>query len=238
MKTRFTAIVALFIMFATFGASAAVDLNGKHYQGIGKIKGQPIDCWVDMNFDDTDIEFNVSDAYKFGASYTAKAVGDKVTVTAKVPGAVATTLTSTDGGSTFQGNISLNGQALNLWVLNVPAKIKPSEKPAAELESVIGDPDGYTAFVLVSLPGGQQMCATSEFAFNGGDKTFRMTCDSPSLQKIFGNMQGSYTVDGSEIVMTDSTGKTVRGSICDDGYYLKIPMGSAQGITLTFVLIK
>ena len=51
-------------------------------------------------------------------------------------------------------------------------------------------------------------------------------------------MQGSYSVDGSEIVMTDSTGKTVRGSICDDGYYLKIPMGSAQGITLTLVLIK
>ena len=127
MKTRFTAIVALFIMFATFGASAAVDLNGKHYQGIGKIKGQPIDCWVDMNFDDTDIEFNVSDAYKFGASYTAKAVGDKITVTAKVPGAAATTLTSTDGGSTFQGNISLNGCS------TYPQKSSPLRNPPPSL---------------------------------------------------------------------------------------------------------
>lgn len=238
MKTRFTAIVALFIMFATFGASAAVDLNGKHYQGIGKIKGQPIDCWVDMNFDDTDIEFDVAKSFNFGAGYTAKALGDKVTVTAKVPGSAPAVLTSTDGGSSFQGKVSLNGQAIDLWVLSVPASIEPSDKPAADLEAVIGAPDGYTAFVLVGLPDGQLMCATSEFAFNGADKTFRMTCDAPSLQKIFSTMQGSYKIEGSNLVMTDSKGNTTTGTICDDGYYLKVPMGSAQGITLTLIMIK
>lgn len=238
MKTRLTAIIAIAALFVAFTASAAVNLNGKHYQGIGKIKGQPIDFWVDMNFDDTDIEFDVSKAFNFGAAYTAKTVGKKVTVTAKIPGSTPAILTSTDGGETFQGKISLNKQPVDLWVLSIPANLKASDKPAAELEAVVGDADGYTAFVLVGLPQGQTMCATSEFAFNGADKTFKMTCDSPAIQKIFSTMQGTYKVEGSELTMTDSTGKTVTGTIYDDGYYLKVPLGSAQGISLTLILIK
>lgn len=237
MKRLFSAIAVIVMAVISFTASAA-DLNGKHYQGLAKIKGQPIDCWVDMNFDDTNIAFNVAEAFNFNAGYTLKAVGDKLTVTAKIPGGQATTLTSADGGSTFTGKISLNGQPVELWMLNVPASITPSTKPASELETVIGNADGYTAFVQIGLGNGQLMCATSDFAFNGTDKTFKMTCDTPALQQIFSTMHGTYSVDGSQIVMTDSTGKTVKGSICDDGYYLKIPMGSAQGITLTLILIK
>lgn len=240
MKAK-TIVIMLLVAFGWAAQSinaAPSPLNGKHYQGIGKIKGQPIDCWVDLLFDDSDVEINVSDTYRFAASYTAKTVGNKTTVSAKIPGSPAATFTSTDGSSTLQGKLTLNGQAIDIWVLSVPAKLKQADKPAAELEKVVGDPDGYTAFVLIGLPNGQKMCATSDFVFNAADKSFNMTCDSPSIQKIFSTMHGSYRVDGNELVMTDATGKTVRGTLYDDGYYIKVPMGSASGITLSLVLIK
>lgn len=238
MKILKTIALTVLMAVAVPAFAAGADLNGKHYQGIAKIKGQPVDCWVNMIFDDTDIEFNIAETFRFGAGYTATAVGDKVTVKATVPGSGATTFTSADGGSTFEGKVSLNGQSLDLWVLEVPATLTPSTKSTADLEAVVGAADGYTAFVLVGLPNGQQMCATSEFAFKAADKSFSMTCDAPSLQSIFGSMHGSYSVDGLALKMTDSTGKTVSGTIYDDGYYIKVPMGSASGVTLSLVLIK
>lgn len=236
MNLKFTSALAA-ILLTLFGASAA-GLNGSRYQGIAKIKGQPIDCWVDMNFDDTDIEFNIANTFNFGAGYTLNSAGDNWTVTAKVPGSAPAKLTSDNGGGTLQGNISLNGNSLALWVLKVPATLTPSDKPAAELEKVIGDADGYTAFVIIDLPGGQKMCATSEISFDAANKTYKMSCDSPSLQKIFSTAYGSYKVEGSSLVLTDAAGHVTQGSIYDDGYYLKAPMGSESGITLTLVMIK
>lgn len=237
IKTLFVMLFMAFLWAAnSFGAPA--DLNKYHYQGIGKIPGQPIDSWVDFLFDDTDIEINVSDTYNFAASYKATKVGDKITISLKAPGRPATTLTSTDSGSTLTGKLALYGQTLDLWLLKVPRRLKPAAIPASELEGVIGSEDGYTAFVLIGLADGKTMCATSDFLFNPADKSFKMTCDSPSLQKIFSTMQGTYSVQGSDVVLTDSTGKTVKGTAYDDGYYIKVPLGSASGITLTLVLIR
>lgn len=107
-------LVALLCASAQQAGAAPSPLKGKHYQGIGKIKGQPIDCWVDLLFDNTDIEINVSDTYSFAASYTAKTVGGTISVSARIPGSPAATFTSTDGGSTLQGKMTLNGQALDV----------------------------------------------------------------------------------------------------------------------------
>lgn len=240
MKKKALLSVALTFAMAAdcIPASAAANLDGWRYQGIAKIKGQPIDCWVDMRLDDTDIDFNVAEMFKFGAEYTVTSAGDKMTVSAKVPGSQAATFSSTDAGSSLQGKVTLNGQMFDMWVLKVPAEPKASSKPAEELAAVVGAPDGYTSFVLVGLPGGQLMSATSDFVLDAADNTFKMTCDTPTVQQIFSNMHGSYRVEGSELVLTDSTGKTVRGNICDDGYYITVPIGSAQGISLSLVLIR
>lgn len=123
IKTLFVMLFMAFLWAAnSFGAPA--DLNKYHYQGIGKIPGQPIDSWVDFLFDDTDIEINVSDTYNFAASYKATKVGDKITISLKAPGRPATTLTSTDGGSTLTGKLALYGQTLDLWLLKVPRRLK------------------------------------------------------------------------------------------------------------------
>ena len=82
------------------------------------------------------------------------------------------------------------------------------------------------------------MSATSDCTLNTADHTFTMTCDSPAMQKIFGNMQGTYKVEGDAIVLTDSTGKTVTGTIYLDGMYVAIPIGSAGGMDLSLILIR
>lgn len=235
LPTAMTAVLA----FSSLAAIAApATLDGKHYQGIAKIPGQPIDCWVDLECDATDFDFNVAETFKFSAGYMATATGDNMNIKVTVPGGAVTTFTSSDAGSSLEGKITLNGQALSVWVLQVPSTLTPSAKTGAELDAVVGSSDGYTAFVRIGLPNGQLMCATSEFALNSADHTFSMTCDSPTISQIFGKMHGSYQVNGSDLVMTDASGNTVTGKIYDEGYYINVPMGTAQGIELSLILIR
>lgn len=51
-------------------------------------------------------------------------------------------------------------------------------------------------------------------------------------------MHGSYQVNDSDLVMTDASGNTVTGKIYDEGYYINVPMGTAQGIELSLILIR
>lgn len=228
----------LMVVMTCLNMSAADIFKGCHYQGIGKIKGQPIDAWVNMVVDDGDLEFNMANSFEFAAEYTATGQGDNATMNVKMPGSGTVPLKTTDGGSTLTGKFTRLDQQIDLWLLRIPAKLTASTLPSAQLDEIVGSADGYTAFVTVALPSGQQMCATSEFTLSAADHSFRMICDSPAVQKIFGTMQGSYKVDGSNLILTDSTGKTVSGEICDDGNYITLPMGSAQGITLKLVLIR
>lgn len=220
------------------GASAADIFKGCHYQGIGKIKGEPVDAWVNMTVDDGDLEFNMANAFDFAAEYTLTNQAGKAIMKVKMPGSGVVALTSTDGGSTLTGSFTRQGQQIDLWLLRIPTKLTASTLPDSELDAIVDSGDGYTAFVTISLPSGQEMCATSEFMLTSADHSFKMTCDSPIVQKIFGTMHGSYKVDGHTLVLTDATGKSVSGEICDDGNYISLPMGGAQGITLNLVLIR
>ena len=82
------------------------------------------------------------------------------------------------------------------------------------------------------------MSATSDFALNADDHTFSMTCDSQGMQKIFGKMQGKYAVRDGKIIMTDSSGKVVEGTVYDNGKYVTVPMGKSSGLTLDLILIR
>lgn len=231
-------IFAATLMALTMLAAHAVTFNGNHYEGIAKLAGQPIDFWTVTNMDDEDIQINLGEAFKFMAGYTAKTVGQTTTLTLKAPGGGTGSLKTADNGESLEGSISINGQSFKLWLLKVPKKKAASTLSADELAATVGSPDGYTAFVRVSMPNGGKMSATSDFSLNAGSKTFKMTCDSPAMQKIFGTMQGSYSIEGDKIVMHDSAGKTVTGTIYNDGTYIEVPMGSAQGMTLDLILIR
>lgn len=237
-KTILKVCSMLTIVMMCFSASAADIFKGTRYQGIGKIKGQPIDAWVNMTIDDGDLEFNMANSFEFAAEYTSTGQGQTGTMTVKMPGSGTVPLKTTDGGATLTGSFTRLDQKIELWLLRIPMQLTASTLPTAELDEIVGSSDGYTAFVTVALPNGQEMCATSEFTLSQGDHSFKMICDSPAVQKIFGTMHGSYKVDGNNLVLTDSTGKTAQGAICDDGNYIKIPMGSAQGTTLNLVLIR
>lgn len=237
-KKNLKFLLTLAMALVCLGASAADIFKGSRYQGIGKIKGQPIDTWVNMTVDDGDLEFNMANAFDFAAEYTLSGQGNNAVMKVKMPGSGVVALTSTDGGSTITGSFNRMGQQIDLWLLRIPAKLTASTLPDSQLDGIVGSPDGYTAFVTISLPNGQEMCATSEFLLSSADHSFKMTCDSPTVQKIFGTMQGSYKVEDHRLMLTDTTGKSVSGEICDDGNYIKLPMGTAQGITLNLVLIR
>ncbi len=226
------------LLLTCLNMSAADIFKGTRYQGIGKIKGQPIDAWVNMTIDDGDLEFNMANSFEFAAEYTATGQGNTATMTVKMPGSGTVPLKTTDGGATLTGKFVRLDQQIDLWLLRIPTKLTASTLPAEKLDEIVGSSDGYTAFVTIALPNGQEMCATSDFTLSSADHSFQMTCDSPAVQKIFDRMQGSYKVEGHNLLLTDSSGKTSEGEICDDGNYIKVPMGSAQGITLNLILIR
>lgn len=60
----------LFALLGVFNVSA-VTLEGKHYEGVGKAKGQAIDFWTTVNFDDEDAEISVANAVNLAGGYTA-----------------------------------------------------------------------------------------------------------------------------------------------------------------------
>lgn len=239
MKVKIFQAITLFVMLAIGCNAYAADIyKGSHYQGIGKVKGQPIDLWMDLVVDDGDLDFNMANAVKCTAEYTISGQGVNPIMTVKLPGIGNVPFKTTDGGQTLTGKMTRMGQTIDVWLLKIPATLAPSSLPTEELDAIVGNPDGYTAFVIVEMPNGQKMCATSDFVLSADDHSFKMTCDLPSLQNIFGKMQGSYKVAEGSLTMTDAGGVTKSGKIFDNGNYITIPMGSSQGMTLSLVLIR
>lgn len=238
MNKNLKFLLTLALGFLCLGASAADIFKGSRYQGIGKIKGQPIDAWVNITVDNGDLEFNMANTFKFAAEYTLSGTGTQSIMNVKMPGSGVVALTSTDGGSTLTGSFTRLGQHIDLWLLRIPTNLTVSTLPDSELDGIVGSADGYTAFVTIGLPDGKEMCSTSEFMLSAADHSFKMVCDSPSMQKIFNKMYGTYKVEDHKLTLTDASGKTVSGEICDDGNYIRIHLGSAQGMTLNLVLIR
>lgn len=235
-----TVLKSLAIMLvACFSLSAsAVELDGSKYQGITKIPDSPLDMWTTVDFTATDMSLNLANAAKFSSKITSKDTAGKLTVTGTLePGNGSFTLTSSDNGASFEGKYSLNGNTVTTWLLCVPSELTPATQPTQELAEIVGSSDGYTSFLLIEMQG-NTCCATADVSFNKEEGTWKMICDSQIVQKILGNMQGSYSLDGSNIYMKDSTGKNASGTIYDNGKYIKVPIGSAQGMALTLVLIR
>lgn len=227
----------LVLLFSAFNAEAAAfNMEGKVYEGIGKLAGQPLDFWTTVTFDDEDADISIAGAFTLSGAYTATKTGQTVSLSVKMANGKSYMLKSTDGGSSFQGDVTLNGQTVKLWVLEVAATHKAADLTPEELKNILTSPDGYTSFIIVGINGGK-MSVTSDFTFNS-DGTYTLTCDSPAIQKIFGNAKGTFTVGQSYVTLTDSTGKTVTGKIYDNGTYIDIPFGTSGGTTLSMVLIR
>lgn len=192
MKKLFLMLVAII----TMATAKAVTFEGSHYEGIAKMAGQPIDFWTVLNFDDEDAMFNLANQFKLSGQYTAKTVGTTTTLTVKMSNGKTETFKTSDNGGSLEGTLSANGNSFKVWLLKVPAKKVASTLPNEELASIIGSKDGYTAFVKVNM-NGAEMSATSDFTFNSANNSFKMTCDSQVMQKIFGTMQGTYSVEGA-----------------------------------------
>lgn len=232
MKKKIAIILSLILFpIATF----ALDLNRAHYVGIGKIDGAPLDFWITVEFDNEDGDINIGNVYKFLAAYNQTTANNTLSVTLTVPGNKKCVLKSTDGGESFQGVMPLN-KTINLWLLKVPSKLKVAEGTSEDLYQTVSSPDGYTSFVQLRKGGGV-FSVTSEFLF-AEDNYFSIVCDTPSLQEMFANIRGSYSVEDNKLILKLVTGNTLTGTIYNDGTYITIPVGSKDGMEMTIVLIR
>lgn len=234
MKKLAFAFFAIFMIMVF--PTKAIKLDGTYYQGIGKIEGNPLDYWVTIEFDDEDAEVNLGNVSSFDGGYTLKGSGNNATITIKVPGGHSGTLNTSDGGESFEGTMKTHAGNVKLWILKVAGRHKKVEMGEAELKKVISSPDGYTSFVKL-VHSGVTGCVTSDFEFTPEGR-FGIRCDTPSLQEMFANIKGTYSVEGSEVKFTTDNGQTLRGTVYDNGNYITIPVGSKGGMDMTIILIR
>lgn len=228
--------ILLVNLLLTGFTAKAVKLDGAYYEGIGKVNGKPLDLWVTIEFDDEDAEVNLGKVSSFSGAYTQTGSGSNATVTIKVPGGNTGTLKTSDGGESFSGTMKTHAGNVELWILKVASRHKKVEMGAEELRETVSSPEGYTSFAKLITSSGTA-CATSDFEFKP-DGRFTLTCDTPSLQNIFSNFKGTYSIEGSELKLTTDNGQTLKGTIYDQGNYISVPIGSKSGMDMTIIMIR
>lgn len=218
------------IFFSVFNVNA-VKLKGSKYEGAARAKGNAYDYWVTMEMDGEDAEFDVANILNFMGAYTDTQSGDNVTISIKMPGKPNTVLKSTDGGESFTGQMKTDLGDLELWLLKVAKKHKPTEVANEELTNIINSEDGYTCFMIVNV-NGRLASMTGEFKFYK-DGRFRLLCDNPTMQEILNNFKGSYKVENGVVIMDTDRGVVMKAPVYDEGMYIDVPVNlSASGITI------
>lgn len=212
------------------------NLKGRIYYGIGKLPGNPMDLALEFDVNGNVMNFNFGHAVK--KNYPCKWVqnGNNVRLEISTPDGKTAVLDSSDDGESFNGKMDFNGKQMQIWVLKdfphtFTCKINPSL-----LNDVLAK-DTYTAFCEMETSG-QTACMTGEFKF-GKDGSFKLICDSPEVQKMFGNFKGTYKVgkDG-ELLLKTVAGPVLEGSIRGQGNKIIVPVGSKGGMKLTMKLIR
>lgn len=240
---RISILLAILLCIPAF--AFALKMNGKHYQGIAKNAdtGEPIEFWVDLEFDDEDISVNIGEVYTFLAPYKVTGTDKDATISTKMTGFnVPIIFKTTDGGSSLTAEFKEpnKGIKLSLWLLKVPRKLKKTTQTPEEVKETLTSPDGYTCFMEIKR-GGSDFCVTAD-AFLSPDGSFKVKQDAERLSELFKDqLDGTFRIEGSDIYVNLS-GKEYQGGIYDNGNYIKIPIGSfgASQIKrdITLILIR
>lgn len=224
-------ILFLVSVFFTVFNMNAVKLKGSKYEGAARAKGNAYDYWVTMEMDAEDAEFNVANILNFMGEYTDTQSGKNVTISIKIPGKPNAVLKSTDGGESFSGQMKTDLGDLELWLLKVAKKHKPTEMPNEELTNILNSEDGYTCFMIVNV-NGKLGSMTGELKFYK-DGRFRLLCDNQTMQEILKNFKGSYKVENGVVILDTERGVVMKAPVYDEGIYIDVPVNlSASGITI------
>lgn len=222
----------------TTPAATKVDLKDSRYIGMGSLPGQPIDSWIEINFGEGgEGSLVFAGAYTFDSKYTATSSAGTMNVSMPINASSNVTLKSKDKGASMEGNFVINGKAMKLWLVKVPAKLSQDELAGEALENIFSSTDGYTALVKIKQGDGL-LCVPADFSTDPAAKTWKMSFDNNAIQNIFGTSQGTYSVSEKDIKLVDSNGEQRTGISYDNGNYIEIPMGSARNMTLTLILIR
>lgn len=216
---------------------ATVSLADSYYEGIMKIAGQPMDLYISVKLTSaTEGSLNMGGMGEMPITYSATKSGGKMSVKLSNK-AISSSLTSKDKGSSLEGTLSLPSAKAEVWLVKVNETHTAPTVSDEELTTIVGSPDGYTAFVIGEQKG-QKVCFTADCVLKGTDNTWAVTFDNATAQNIFGNMQGTYSIENGKLLAEDSAGKTSTADIYDDGTYIIFPLGSGNGFTFNMVLVR
>lgn len=239
VKTRWLLVM---LAVAMPFSSWALKMAGKHYQGIAKnVNGDPLELWVDLEFDDEDLSVNIGDVYSFMAPYKVTGTDSNATISIKMPGFnTPIDFKTTDGGSSLTANFDMPDRSktigVNLWVLKVPRKLKPTTQSEEETLETLTSDEGYTCFMEIKK-NDSLWCVTAD-AFFTPDGKFRVVHDSPLLREMFrGSLDGTFSISGSDITLNLEGGSN-NGGIYDQGNYIKVPVASNGSKKVTLILIR
>ena len=230
-------LIIILTVFLTGLNANAISLKGL-YEGVGKVKGQPVDCWTTMELDGEDAEIVCGGYLNVMGEYTATGSGNNITLTVSLPGNPKVILKSTDGGESFTGKLTINKLEIELWLLKVAKKHKPTEMSNEELGAIVNSEDGYNCFMICESSH-MLICVTCDFNFSKDGK-FALQCDNSSMQQLLNNFKGTYTIEDGKVIMKTTKGITLTGTIYDKGCYIDIPIGmSESGVEMkSLILIR
>lgn len=238
---RKVSIVMLFMALLSSVAMNAAGIAGTKYMGIGKVKGMPLDLFMQFTFNADKAILTLS-GEKMDFNYKTSVVG-KTTKVALSNGAgqsMGNYTISPDGG-TMEGTFPVPGNPINMWLLKVPAELKDAEMSNEDLASTFGSKDGYTLLWVCDTSQGQ-MCITCDLEANASTKSYTLSTDITSVAKDVKQMEGTYRVEDGKIILTiknGSTTKDVKLSVYDNGKYLVGDMGRMPQLgNVTWYLVR
>lgn len=207
------------------------------YIGLGSASGQPIDFWIEFNFEATEATMSMAGAYSFDGKYNATTTGKTINVSIPFNEKIKANLKSTDNGSSMEGILNLNGNSVKLWLVKIPQTLTEDNLSSDELEKIFSNSDGYTSLVKIRQGDGL-LCVPSDFSTDPNSKTWSMRFDNSYMQKMFNKFEGTYSVSGSNIELVFSSGLKKIVKSYDNGNYIEVPLGSSHGMTFTLILIR
>lgn len=162
--------------------------------------------------------------------------GNNVKVEISTPDGKTAVLTSDDGGESFIGSMNFNNVIMSIWILRDFHSGFPTSINPVILKDILVS-DTYNAFCQVEMDG-QFLCVPGEFEFDKNGR-FALICDSSEVQKMFGNIRGTYELtDDDDLKLKTDAGPVLTGQVWQQGSKIVIPVGNKSGMSLTIYLIR
>lgn len=221
--------------------AAATSVAGSKYIGIGKIKGSPMDLYIELIFSDAEATLNISGT-DLNIPYKTVTTGEKTKYVLAKDGVLTlgSVTPSADGGS-LEGAIEISGTKMDLWLLKIPSDLVQVQMSDEELAKVFESKDGYTLLFKITQKEGTS-CLVGDFSVDPATKRYFFKSDVAKVNQVFKMFEGKYNISDGHITLIAGTGNntvTLPLKCYDNGLYITCAGDTLTGVGhISFVFIR